>query len=696
MKTSLELLEWERFCALLSEYAECALGRDLIHRLKPYRSRQDLDETFHSVEEGASFHLDHQEPLLGGASDLSPLFKAIRDRGIGLDGKELFQFAATLASAERLRDHFIHDAGRPVLRAQVQRLPALRPLERRISQSIDSSGQVQDGADPVLFSLRDRIGRKEHEVRWIAQRIAQRSEWQSILRTSVPVLRDGRFMLSVRAESRGQIPGVFHDRSASGASVFVEPAELVEPQNELADLRADERKKVAQILLDLSREVLRCEGEIHESLRILARLDAVFARVRYMKDSSSRLLPIAADGVLSLHRAFHPLLLARDRDRQGTATGLGRARERVVPFDLCLGERFDALVITGPNTGGKTATLKAVGLISLMALAAVPCPVDGGGQVPFYDEVLADIGDEQDLQQNLSTFSGHLRHIVDVLQKATRKSLVLLDELGSGTDPKEGEALGDALLRELLERGSRVIATTHLSGLKDLGFEHPRVENASLEFDPASLRPLYRLTMGLPGESNALLIARRLGIPGPVVERAALRLAAAAGAEAAKISEQVLRSRAAVQRHLDRAEEEQRLLSQKSEDLERRSRELEERTRLLEKQMEAETERALRQAQNEGERLIREIGTLPGPIEQRLEPLKKFLQSLPARSLLAQRRTAFVLSRKKDDVVYLPRYRESCRVRKVDRARQILTVLYRSLPMAVAFDEVLCPEDFEP
>jgi DNA mismatch repair protein MutS2 len=364
----------------------------------------------------------------------------------------------------------------------------------------------------------------------------------------------------------------------------------------------------------------------------------------------------------------------------------------VVPFDLELGGDFDVLVVTGPNTGGKTVTLKTVGLLCLMALAAVPAPVASGSRVPFFDAVFADIGDEQDLQQSLSTFSGHLRRIRRILERATARSLVLLDELGTGTDPQEGEALGHALLRSLLERRVRVVATTHLSGLKEMGFVQERVENASLEFDANTLKPLYRLTIGLPGESNALTIARRLGLDPAVIRWAEKRLERGSGEEGRRVREGIQKSRSAALRRLELAEEEARRAEALRSELEARLEEVRGRAEVLEQEKQKEIERLLVEAREKGMSLVGEFGTVPARLAPTVEKLTRFLEELPARSDLAERRARRLRDLRPGERVYLPRYREKCRIRKVDRGRKTITVLYRNMSMEVPFGEVEVPE----
>jgi DNA mismatch repair protein MutS2 len=686
MKSSLEAIDWDRLCRNLALHAESGLGRELVAHLVPFRDREGALEAAQAVGEAMALCGTPAQPSFRELDDVTSLLASAHQRAVGLDAKELARVLKSVKCGEHVRLRLSGRADSPALQARGRAVPELKALVELLERTVDLQGQLLDEALPELGEVRRAIRVSERRVRELALDLAARADWRSVLRDGPPVLRDGRFMLAVKAEARSRVSGILHDRSASGESVFIEPDELVEPQNRHADLQAKERRLVDRILLERTRELLRHEAAIHEAQRLLASLDALFARARYGRQVGGTVVAVDADGPLLIERAHHPLLL----EAGATVAAAGR----VVPFDLVLGDAFDVLVISGPNTGGKTATLKAVGLLVAMALAAIPLPV-AKARVPWFDAVHADIGDAQDIAQSLSTFSGHLRRIAEVLRVATRKSLVLLDELGTGTEPKEGEALGRALLLELKERGARVVATTHLSGLKDLGFSVPRCENASLEFDAETLQPLFRLTLGLPGESNALKIARRHGIPPPIVEAAEGFLHGGRGSEAGRAAEQASRARRAALDHLEGAEQERKRAEAMRVELERRIGELEAKANLLESEKEREIARVLERTRARGQELLAGLGTLPASLKPRIEAIERFLAELPASSRLLERRAAFLASRKRGDTVYLRKYREHCLVRKVDREHQKLTVLYRKMEVEIAFDEVQVPEDFE-
>jgi len=683
MKSSLETLQWERACALLAAAAESPLGQRLLRGLVPFRSQEALAEAAEAVAEAGGMVQLQVAPSFTRIEEIAPLLEVARQRAAGLDGRELAHVLASVKAGEYVRQRLAGRAGAPRLTARAKAIPDLQRLVALLEQTVDAAGAVLDEAAPELAELRRELAPVERRVRELALDLAARPEGRTHLREGPPVLRDGRFMLAVRAEARGRIHGILHDRSTSGETVFIEPEELLEPQNRLAELRARERRWVDRILLERTRELLRHEAPLHEAQRQLASLDGLFARARFGRSLGARSVPVAADGVLVLRRAYHPLLL----HAAGPA-----GRESIVPFDLELGREFDALVISGPNTGGKTATLKAVGMLVALALAAVPIPVDAGSAVPWFDEVHADIGDEQDLASNLSTFSGHLRRIADMLARVTPRGLVLLDELGTGTEPKEGEALGRALLLALQARGAKIVATTHLSGLKDLGFEVARIENASLEFDGDTLRPLYRLTLGLPGESNALKIARRHGIPAAIVEQADAWLHGGRGSEAARAREQAARARSAALHHLEQAEASRKDAEVEREKLRRADAALAERGVRLAAERDQEVASALSEARASGRTLLAALGSVPVALAARIEALREWVERLPERAPLSERRRAYLATLRKGDAVFLPRYREHCVIRKVDPARGLITVLYRSLPVEISSDEIQLPE----
>ncbi len=388
----------------------------------------------------------------------------------------------------------------------------LGPLRVLIDDSIDERGEVRDSASPELARIRRDLLEAHARLQQRLQSMVANPSLRNALQESIVVMRDGRYVLPVKADFRGAVRGVVHDTSASGATIYIEPLAVVDLANTWRELQADERHEVDRVLRELSAAVGEAAFDLDDAVQRLAAIDVAQAKARLASALGARELAlpggrvpwlVQAPGELRLVEARHPLLAGA-----------------VVPISLHVGGETRALLITGPNTGGKTVALKTAGLLCLMAMAGLPVPARAGSQIPVFDSVFADIGDEQSIEQSLSTFSGHITAIIDIIERAGPGSLVLLDEIGAGTDPTEGAALGIAIVDHLVEAGAALVATTHHSELKVYAHQTPGIQNASVEFDMATLRPTYRLTIGLPGQSNALAIAANLGMPSTVIDRA--------------------------------------------------------------------------------------------------------------------------------------------------------------------------------
>ena len=377
-------------------------------------------------------------------------------------------------------------------------------LEEKIFTCIVNEEEVADNASPALASIRRKIRAASQRVRDQLDKLIHSQAHQKHLQESIVTQRGGRYVVPVKAEFRGEVPGLVHDTSASGATVFVEPMSVVEANNEIRVLRSDEQDEIARILLELSGEAGSFADSIIESYHYAVELDLIFAKAQVAYKMKAVVPQVGEDGKIALHAARHPLI----------------AKEKVVPTDITLGVEFDTLIITGPNTGGKTVALKTIGLLTLMAMCGLMIPAGEGSRVAVFRHILADIGDEQSIEQSLSTFSSHMVNIIHIFEVADNSSLILLDELGAGTDPVEGAALAEAIIQELRGRGVRLACTTHYAELKAYAIQTPGVENGSCEFDVATLRPTYRLLIGVPGKSNAFAITQRLGMDTAIVDRA--------------------------------------------------------------------------------------------------------------------------------------------------------------------------------
>ncbi|MFS8866912.1 endonuclease MutS2 [Synechococcus sp. H65.1] len=509
---TLELLEWRRLCQHLATFAATPLGRRACLELDPWRSREESEVWLDQTEE--AMRLDCSQPggvSLEGIHNLLPALERVERGGI-LSGEELVQIATTLGAARRLRRLIDDQDHLPRLREWVSTLRTYPELEQEIFRCLDEHGEVRDSASPALADLR-RQHRLFHSQ--IQERLREvMSQCPQALQDTLIGQRQGRFVLMVKATHRDVIRGIVHDSSASGATLYVEPYAVVELGNRLRETEVQIQAEEERILAALSAQVGSVAADLEHLQAVLVGLELALARARYSLWLKGNRPQFVAAG-LRLRQVRHPLLWWQVRQE-------GKGPE-VVPIDFTLSESIRAVVITGPNTGGKTVALKTLGLLVLMAKAGIFLPAQDPPQLPWFEGVYADIGDEQSLEQNLSTFSGHIQRIsriVQTLQSRPEPALVLLDEVGAGTDPTEGAALAAGLLEYLSEKALLTLATTHYGELKALKYQHPGFENASVEFDEITLAPTYRLLWGIPGRSNAFAIARRLQLDPEILQRA--------------------------------------------------------------------------------------------------------------------------------------------------------------------------------
>ncbi|HEU5287844.1 MAG TPA: endonuclease MutS2, partial [Candidatus Limnocylindria bacterium] len=488
--------------ALLAERSSFVPGRELAESIVPTSDLRDAERL--QDETAAARALLRAQPSagIGGARDIRDALRRARLGG-ALDPEQLLMVADTVRAAIKLFED-VHPYPPLAALARFARPP--RPLAEAIEHAVSGTGEVLDRASPRLGGLRAELRAAQARLQQRLDGLLKSSELARALQEPIVTQRGGRYVVPVKSEMRGAVKGIIHDQSASGATVFIEPLEILEANNALREAELAERAEVQRILDELSRRVEQDATELDAVTGALARLDLTMAKALLADVLECERPVLDADGRLDLVAARHPLLVA-----QGTA---------VVPIDVRLGTDFRALVVTGPNTGGKTVTLKTIGLLMLMAACGLHIPAQRGSRVPVVKRIFADIGDEQSIAQSLSTFSSHMRNVVATLAEADRGDLALLDELGAGTDPDEGAALAMAVLETLLARGVLVAATTHYPELKAFALSTPGVSNASVEFDPETLRPTYRLHVGLPGASNAFAIASRLGLDGSVLQRA--------------------------------------------------------------------------------------------------------------------------------------------------------------------------------
>lgn len=591
---ALDVLQFPEALAVVAEHASSALGADAVRTLAPSDSLAVVSDELRRVDQMSSFLFRAQDWNMPPLPDVRAALRRLGVDGSVLDAAELRDIAILLrGSAATRRAILQHADDYPLLALVAERLVKLEEDERRIRDAVDDAGEVRDNASNELARLRREIrGARSRIVERLESFIASLPPRFQVQDASVS-LRDGRYVIPVRREGRGEVGGLVHDESATGATLFVEPPVAIELMNRLRELELAESREVLRILRELTDSLRQSHGMISDALEALVEVDSLFARARYALHVQGTRPEVSADtSALVLVHARHPLLLA-------TTSG-------VIPFDLAMEPGERTLLVSGPNTGGKTVLLKAIGLISTLVQSGVIPPVGPGSRLPLFHDVFADIGDEQSIEASLSTFSAHLKNLREIVEHADSDSLALIDEMGSGTDPAEGGALADAILRTLTRRGTLTIATTHLGQLKQIAAEEPGVVNASLQFDAVALRPTYRLLKGVPGRSYGLAIARRLGLPAELLDAAESALPQAERDTGQLLAELEEKDRALSDALADAARQARRA-ARLREDVEKREESLGRREKEAERRARQQARDLLLNAREEVEAAIREL-----------------------------------------------------------------------------------------
>ena len=591
---SIRVLELPRLLEMLEHHTVSAEAKARARRLTPSDDFGEVNRLLDETDAARKMIMLRGSPAFGGVRDVGESLSRA-ERGGMLNTRELLDIAGLLTNVRRVQDYYKEDEEGTVIDKLFLSLHPNRFLEEKITTAILDENEIADAASPELAEIRRHKRAAAAKGRQILQRIISSPSYRNVLQDALITQRGGRFVVPVKAECRGELPGLVHDTSSSGATIFVEPMGVVQANNELKELEAREQKEIDRILRQLSAECAAQMENILWDYDILVQLDVIFARAQLSYQLNASRPEVRRRGGITLRRARHPLL----------------DQAKAVPITVELGEQFDTLVITGPNTGGKTVTLKTIGLLSLMAQCGLHIPADGGSAVRVFRRVLADVGDEQSIEQSLSTFSAHMSNIVQILKEVDDHSLLLFDELGAGTDPVEGAALAIAIIQEARNQGALIAATTHYAELKTFAMTTAGVENASCEFDVQTLRPTYRLLIGIPGKSNAFAISRRLGLDESVIQAAQAQM----DSDSVRF-EDVLTQLEEKRQRLEKAQNEaDRLWRQREEDARK--------ARTFREQMEKGKESARAKGEAEAKRIVRQAQQQAEEIFAQLDQLRK-------------------------------------------------------------------------
>ena len=502
-KDALKILEYDKIRQRLAECASCNFGKDLARALEPSDDEDEIETRLAETTEAVKMSALSSPPL-GGIVDIREIIRKIKLGRIA-ESIEVLDILNTMYAMREVKAYFKEsELEVPRLKERARALEILGNLERQLENAVDEHGMIRDEASVELRRIRQQLRAAQSKIKEQLSSILHNAGYQKFFQDALVTMRGDRYVIPIKAEYRREFPGLVHDQSASSATLFIEPMVVVELNNDIRQLELDERNEVNRILRLLSESIRKSADVLLENAEILAHVDFTFAKAKLAQSMRAVEPLINAEGRTLLKGARHPLI----------------DPNTVVPIDLELGTRFKMLLITGPNTGGKTVSMKTLGLLSLMAQSGLYIPAENGSELTVYQNIYADVGDEQSIEQSLSTFSAHMTNLVSILDRVERGDLVLLDELGAGTDPEEGAALAMAILERLISIGASTLATTHYSELKSFAYSTDGIENACVEFDIETLKPTYRVLIGIPGASNAFAISSRLGLSESLILRA--------------------------------------------------------------------------------------------------------------------------------------------------------------------------------
>lgn len=591
---SLQKLELGAVLTLLAGQACSQEAKERCQALRPETDPDDVRTLQAQTTAACQMIVKKGSPGLSGIEDVSASL-ARADRGGCLSAGELLRIAGVLRTARNVKNYAETDAMTSGLDHFFYELVGNKYLEEKIDHSIISEEEIADAASSELADIRRHIRIQSSKIRESLQKVISSPSYAKYLREPIITIRSDRFVVPVKSEFKNQVPGLVHDVSSTGSTFFIEPMSAVNANNTLRELFARERKEIERILAELSAEAAAYQENINRNFEVLVQLDVIFAKAKLSFQMNAMEPGIRQDGVINLKKARHPLI----------------EKHQVVPISVRLGDDFDTLVITGPNTGGKTVTLKTLGLLTLMAQCGLHIPAEDGSCVSMYEHILADIGDEQSIEQSLSTFSSHMKSIVEILQVCDSNTLVLFDELGAGTDPAEGAALAIAIIEHCRQCGAKVAATTHYAELKLFAMRTDGVVNGSCEFNVETLQPTYRLLIGIPGKSNAFAISRKLGLSEEIIKNA---------------SDMVSENDSNFEEVLNQLEEQRQAMEAAREEAERLRQETEKNKKqsdLYFAEIKKERDKAVAKARQEAQRIIDDARRTANSVQDELKQLRR-------------------------------------------------------------------------
>ena len=684
---SLNVLEFESLQELLASFASSGLGAEAARSLYPSWGAEWITRRLGETTEIKKLLENDIRIPLAGIRDIRHALTHIGEKQSVLEPRELLDIRDTVGVCGRLKDFFAFlDVEKYAhLHLLGEHLSRFDSLVETINKCIEGDDTVRDDASPALREIRQKIGQLGAAIQQKFREIISTPEMRNAVENDKFLTRNGRAVVALKANYRQYLKGIILDRSNSGATLYVEPYGLAELSNELEDTISQEKKEVWQILWTLTKAVLEHRDLILKNVKKLTQIDLTFAKARFSITFVMSPPQIQPGTFLQLHQARHPLLILWAA-KQNNCT-IDQALSHVVPIDVRLGQDFDLLLLTGPNTGGKTVALKTIGLLTLMAQCGMHIPATAESRICIYRQVFADIGDEQSIQQSLSTFSSHVQQLVRILNGANQYSLVLLDELGAGTAPNEAGVLGMAVLDQLRTGGCKVVATSHLDQLKTYAYSTPRVENASVQFDLDTLRPTFQLEIGTPGSSNALEIAKRLGMASNVIHHARSLLNRRKDRTSDLIN-QVQATRA----HAEEKRKHAQALLKAAQGMyiltdQRLQRSETERAKLMD-QANAEIEKTLRKVRDILNDYMTEAQNAPKPWNELAETLRKQIAEAAAGTTLARRQAQFVKTVQTGDTVYALSFNRTGTVLKIRRKKQTLVLMIEGKQVEVPATDI--------